>query len=149
MRRMLDLYVDCEPARRVGETLDGLLNIIPIVGGTVEGDIQGTVLSGGSDWNYTLRDDIASVCAKYMFQAEDGTYIGIENSGMIVPEVNGPETQTDNEPVIITRTRFWADIHSPYAYLNHGVYVGSLEVKNGVVHVTIYDVNSKGNALEQ
>lgn len=138
MRRMLDLYVQCDDARPIGKTPDGFLNVIPILGGTVKGDVEGTILPGGADWNYSIGEGVSSVSAKYMFQSKEGVLIGIENSGMLEAQEQGEQDRH-----IITKTRFWVDMESPYKYLNYGVYVGSLSVEDDIIHVTIYDVNAE------
>jgi hypothetical protein len=106
-----------EPAM-VGPTGQGKLQVIPIIGGTFTGaKINGTVVSGGADWNTTRADGSAHVFAKYLLETDDGEFIAIENEGMIAP---------NSDAVIKTRPTFMAHTAGKYSYLNHGVYVGEL-----------------------
>lgn len=128
---ILKIHAKCTPGLEVGKARDGFLCVIPIVGGSFEGKISGKVISGGADWN-TRKDRGAHVFAKYLLQAEDGEYIAIENAGVI---------SDDAEDVKIkTIPSFTAREEGPYAWLNYGVYVGSLGSgeEEGTVEITIY-----------
>lgn len=128
---VLKIHAKCTPGLEVGKSRDGFLCVIPIVGGSFEGKIAGRVISGGADWN-TRKDRGAHVFAKYLLQAEDGEYIAIENAG-VIPD--------DSEDVKIkTVPSFTAREEGPYAWLNYGVYVGSLGSgeEEGTVEITIY-----------
>ena len=50
LEHVLDLEVEVEAQIEVGETGNGLRRIIPIVGGTVSGRVEGRVLPGGADY---------------------------------------------------------------------------------------------------
>ena len=124
------LNVICEEAREVRSGIDGYLRVIPIVGGSVEGRVRGSVVSGGADWNTEKPNGDAHVFAKYMLETDDGEYIAVENEGIL---------EKDSTARIKTVLRFTADENGKYAWLNKGVYVGSLEggkVPNSVeIHV--------------
>ncbi len=130
---ILYLRVKITPPLRVGPTGQGTLQVIPIVGGTVWGPLlNGTVVSGGADWNTARDDGLAHVFAKYLLQADDGAYIAIENEGVFDPT---------REAVIKTRPTFAVDVNGKYRELNHGVYVGELATTPGAqdsVDITIY-----------
>ena len=129
---VLKLVVQCEKDMEVKNDGSGFLRVIPIVGGSFEGKIRGTVVSGGADWNTTRENKIAHVFAKYLLKTEDGEYIAIENEGKI---------DWNAEPGIIkTVPTFQADHMGKYAWLNSGVYVGKLEggKEEWQVEITIY-----------
>lgn len=128
---VLKIHVRCTQGLEVGKSRDGFLCVIPIAGGSFEGKISGRVVSGGADWN-TRKSGGAHVFAKYLLQAEDGEYIAIENAGVI------PDDAEDAK--IKTVPSFAAREEGPYAWLNYGVYVGSLESgeEEGMVEITIY-----------
>lgn len=137
------LSVDCDPAMEIGKTDKGYFKVIPITGGTFEGDglgdgIKGEVISGGADWNSKLGGDVVNnprsshVFAKYVIKTDDGTYIAIENEGF----KGLKEGESTN---IVTNPRFQVEA-GKYEWLNYGVYVGSLaprEDKTGV-EISIY-----------
>lgn len=131
---IMKLYVLCENAMEVKNDGSGYLRVIPIVGGTFEGKINGEVVSGGADWNTTKENEICHAFAKYLLKTEDGEYIAIENDGKI---------KFGSESHIKTSPRFQADSAGKYAWLNTGVYVASLDggKKEGQVEITIYKMN--------
>jgi hypothetical protein len=54
------------PYRRVGEVVGGVLQVIPITGGTVTGaGLDGVVLAGGADWAVFRPDGSVLVEARY------------------------------------------------------------------------------------
>lgn len=60
-----------------------LLEFIPITGGTVEGDIAGTVLPGGGDWCLTRVDEAYEVEARYIVRTADEQIIDVVNIGLV------------------------------------------------------------------
>lgn len=132
--QIMKLHVQCNDSLEVKNNGIGYLRVIPIVGGTVEGKINGEVVSGGADWNTALDSGMAHVCAKYFIRTEDGEYIDIQNEGFI---------KFDTESMIKTTPRFKADINGKYAWLNYGVYVASLDPGNneGQVVITVFKLN--------
>ena len=131
---ILKLYVQCESTMEVRNDGAGYLRVIPIVGGTFEGVIRGEVVSGGADWNTTRDNGVAHVFAKYLLKTEDGEYIAIENEGKI---------RFEEQSNIKTTPSFQTDTAGRYAWLNSGVYVGSLEAgkKENQVEITIYKLS--------
>ncbi|MDQ0457821.1 DUF3237 domain-containing protein [Rhizobium paknamense] len=65
-------------------TVNGLrLRFVPIRGGTIDGPrLSGRVLPGGGDWQSIRPDGLTEVRALYQLQADDGTVISIENTGV-------------------------------------------------------------------
>lgn len=128
---ILNIHVICSSNLEVGKVTDGNLNVIPIIGGTFDGKIKGSVMPIGADWNIDRGNGIAHASAKYMLRTEDDEYISIENEGVI---------NFFNESIIKTRTKFLVDNNSQYAWLNTGVYVGALEVgdKPGEIEIKVY-----------
>lgn len=131
---IMKIHVQCEKVMEVKDDGSGYQRVIPIVGGTFEGKINGTVVPGGADWNTQRENGIAHVFAKYLLRTDDGFYIAVENEGKIA---NGSES------LIKTSPRFQVDGDSKYAWLNSGVYVGSLAggEKEGQVEITVYKMN--------
>lgn len=130
---VLELTVKIAPVQEVGQTGQGNLRIIPIMGGIVSGPyIKGRVISGGADWNTVIDDTRNHVFAKYALQTDDGVYISIENEGY-----------TDKRPDAVIRTvpRFEVDRDSKYSWLLRGVFVGSLQkstVVDSAMEIKIY-----------
>lgn len=128
---VIKLHVVCEAPYEVKNDGIGHLNVIPIIGGSFDGKIKGTVVPGGADWNTSREGGTSHVFAKYMLKTEDGYFIAIENEGKI---------HWESEDFIKTTPRFQVAKDSPYSWLNHGVYVGSLAAmaNENAVDITIY-----------
>lgn len=129
---VMHIVAQCTPDLEVGKGLDGTLRVIPIVGGTVEGKVNGTIVSGGADWNTSKENHIAHVFAKYLLKADNGEYIAIENEGVV--------NFADQEQLIITTPRFTVNQNGAYGWLNYGVFVGSLKGSSipNAVEIDIY-----------
>jgi hypothetical protein len=69
---------------------------IPVTGGQVHGArLQGRLLPGGGDWQAIGTDGLTCVLARYFIEADDGTVIGVTNTGVRTasPEVTDRITQ--------------------------------------------------------
>lgn len=129
---IMRLHVEIDDHRVVGDTVPGMLKVIPIVGGTFSGDgIEGTVVPGGADWNTRYDNGVVHIFAKYMLKTSDGEYIAIENEGYLDPS---------HRATIRTQPTFQASNTGKYQYLNYGVYVGELKPTPGgdSVDIVIY-----------
>lgn len=133
---VMRLKVTLGEVKVVGTNGAGRLQVIPITGGTFNGEnIEGKVMPGGADWNTARADGISHVFAKYLLETNDGEFIAIENEGLIDP--------TSNSRIKTTPT-FMANKDGKFSYLNHGVYVGELtgtpNVKDSV-DIVIYKLH--------
>ena len=126
---VLHIKVRCGEVMPVGAGPEGRLNVIPLIGGEVDGIFKGTVVSGGADWSITNNCG-NHVFAKYLLKTDSGEYIAIENEGIL----------TDEKRRISTVPKFYLDRNSKYNELNSGVYVASLEVGGPefIVDIHIY-----------
>ena len=117
---VLRLHVEVGEPKPVGETGAGRLVIIPITGGTFEGELlRGKVLPGGADWSTQLPHGVAHVHARYWIETDDGAIIAIENEGYY--------NQDRADAVIRTTPRFACDIAGKYAFLTRDVYAAELK----------------------
>lgn len=67
----------------LGTTRSGHRRVIPILGGTVEGNnINGTVLAGGADWQTLYPDGGADLEARYTLRTDDDSLVQVTNRGM-------------------------------------------------------------------
>ena len=132
-KELFRLKVFIAPPIEVGRVNGGVLQVIPIIGGTFQGqDIAGKVLPGGADWNTTFDDGTSHVEARYVLETNDGEYIVVENEGFIA---------MDSASRIKTSPSFIADQNGKYHSLNHGSYVGELEASSAdenSVDITFY-----------
>ena len=132
VEKVMSLNVELGDARIVGQTGNGLLTIIPIVGGTFEGPLlKGKVCNGGADWNTKISETLSHVHAKYWIETDDRAVISIENEGYI--------SMVRKDAVIRTVARFMCDMHGRYSFLTKDAYAGELVGGTGnSVCITFY-----------
>jgi hypothetical protein len=83
LERFCRLNVRIGPALEVGDTPSGRRRIIPIIGGTVEGEmLHGEVLPGGADWQIVRPDGSAMLEARYTLHTSDGALVYVRNVGV-------------------------------------------------------------------
>jgi hypothetical protein len=117
---LFEIVAECTPPEDMGTIDGGKARMIPIVGGTVSGPrLNGTVMPG-ADWSIMREGGVATVEARYALRADDGTIIQIWNAA--TTRVGQPG---EDGVMMITTPRFIAP-EGPHAWLNHGVYVGTL-----------------------
>ncbi len=73
----------------IGTAEAGLREVIPITGGTIEGQLAGKVLAGGADWCLTRPDGVAEVWARYTLALETGEFVSVLNTGLAFPLADG------------------------------------------------------------
>jgi len=126
---MWDAKVKIANIINVGESKRGVIKVIPITGGTFGGaKIKGEVLPGGEDSQLVRPDGDTELNARYLLKTDDGYVIQVTNKALI---------HTDS------KTNFFycksvldleAPKNSPYDYLNHAIFIGTLtmpELKPG------------------
>ena len=60
----------------------GRRRIIPITGGTVTGQLNGTVLPGGADFQIVVSDTCADLDARYLLQLDTGEHVFVMNRAL-------------------------------------------------------------------
>jgi len=65
-----------------GKTPYGGRRIIEILGGTVEGRVNGKIMSGGADWQIIRGDGVADVQARYVLETDAGARILVTSNGL-------------------------------------------------------------------
>lgn len=107
----------------VGESKRGIRRIIPIKGGSFSGPkIKGEVLPLGEDWQLVRPDGDTELYARYLLKTDDGHVIQIINQALIHVGEKG------NGFYCKSVLDLEAPKDSPYDYLNHAVFIGTLEV---------------------
>ena len=108
-----------------GTTLLGQRNIVPITGGTTMGRIEGSVLSGGADYQLNASGQF-TLDARYTLKTKDGEIILVRNCGPIGGLVPVFEAKKDG----------------PYAWINANTWLSSDPgLGTDVVNLTIYETN--------
>ena len=117
-------------------TIGGLLNIgkskfgerrlIPITGGSFKGpNIEGVVVPGGADWQLTRPDGDTELNARYTLKTNDGFLIQVVNHVLL----HTPKNKDDKAGVYARSVLdFEAPSDSPYDWLNHSIFLGTLTI---------------------
>ncbi len=129
--KIFTLQVKCGPWMVIGDTKEGQLRVIPIIGGHFTGQLHGTIVPGGADWNTQRNQYVSYAFAKYVIQTDDGQYISVENEGEIDDRKSVP---------FITKPTFQVDKNSQYSWLNDNEFEGRLSFgeKDGEIMIEIY-----------
>jgi hypothetical protein len=107
----------------VGPSKNGERHIIPITEGTFKGPkIEGEVLPLGEDWQLVRPDGDMELYARYLLKTNDGYYIQVINRALIHTASGAAKMP----PYIRSVLDIEAPIKSPYDYLNHAVFLGTL-----------------------
>jgi hypothetical protein len=107
----------------LGKSKHGVRRIIPITGGTFEGpNIRGEVVPGGEDWQLVRPDGDTELYARYLLKTHDGYLIQVINRVLI----HAPAAGEKAKPYIRSVIDLEAPSDSPYDYLNHAVFLGTL-----------------------
>ena len=122
----------------VGNTSIGGRNIVPITGGTFEGDhLKGNIMPGGWDWQLLRTDGCRFLHADYMLKTEDGTVINVVNQGASCPNADGSRAP------IRTMAVFEPPL-GPYEWLGKSAFIGTLQAiqvdGKRAVHIRFYRV---------
>ena len=74
-RPLAVLTADLGPAQAHGQTPRGNRKIVPVIGGTLEGRINGKVLPFGGDWALTRPDGVLELDVRLTIETDDGALI--------------------------------------------------------------------------
>jgi hypothetical protein len=115
----------------VGQTPEGLRRMIPIVDGTFSGPkLQGTVLGGGTDWQFVRSDGVTVADATYLLRTGDGVLIQIHNRGLrhgpseVIRRLTAGEQVDPAEYYFRTSPSFLVPA-GPYEWLNRDLFVAT------------------------
>ncbi len=119
------LTVHCAAPVAIGRIDGGAAQMIAITGGSIDGPrLLGEVLPG-ADWPILREGGAATVEARYALRAADGTIIQVWNSATARIGADTMRPSALGTVAMITAPRFLAP-EGPHAWLNHGVFVGTL-----------------------
>jgi hypothetical protein len=80
LRLFADLSVQVAAPMEVGHTVHGLRRVIPILGGTVQGqNWTARVLPGGADFQLIVNSRMAELDARYVIETDGGDLIYVTN----------------------------------------------------------------------
>lgn len=107
----------------LGDSKHGIRRIVPITGGTFEGpNIHGEVVPGGEDWQLVRPDGDMELYARYLLKTHDGYLIQVINHVLTHVQRDAGKGGLYTRSVIDLE----APNGSPYEYLNHAIFLGTL-----------------------
>jgi hypothetical protein len=123
-QHVFDANVTIGELLNFGKSKNGERRIIPITGGTFKGpNIEGVVLPGGADWQLTRPDGDVELYARYTLKTNDGILIQVQNR--VLMHVS---QDSKTGPYVRSVIDFEAPSASPYDWLNHSIFLGTLTV---------------------
>jgi len=141
-----DFTVDLGPTQEMGECGPVTRRIIPIVGGTVSGELlQGRILAIGADWQTVEADGLALLDARYGVETTDGAVIEVISQGMrhMSPEIAARVARGEEVPFsdyyMRTAIRL-ATGHPNYRWVNRSLFLGAGGKIGQTVRLSIYRV---------
>lgn len=146
MRHLCDARVDLGPPLDLDQSPRGRRRIIPIIGGSVQGErLAGRILAGGADWQTIFADGSAELDTRYMIETVDGAIIDIRNFGYrhgpadVIAKLAEGEHVDPSQYYMRTTPRF--ETGDPrYAWLNRSIFIGTGAREASAVVLTLYEV---------
>jgi hypothetical protein len=119
-----------EAGQVTGLNSRGRRRIIPIAGGKVTGQLNGTVLPGGADFQIVVSDTCADLDARYLLQLDTGEHVFVMNRALRRGSVEDIAKLVRGEPVdpaaIYFRCAPTFEVSSPaLAWLTESLFVGT------------------------
>ncbi len=141
-----DMVVRLDPIMEMGMGRAGKRRIIPIVGGTVEGErIRGEILNLGADWQSLYADGLAALDTRYALKTHDGAIIEIVNQGLrhgpaeVMARVAAGEDVDPAEYYMRTHCRL--ETGDPrYAWVNRALFVGTGGRRAASVVISMFEI---------
>jgi len=89
MKLFAKFYVDVPEIIDLGQTAIGHRRVVPITGGTVEGEIGAGKVLTGADWQWIHPDGTVSLDAHYVIQLDSGELVEVESRGTRFTDASG------------------------------------------------------------
>lgn len=138
--------VEVDKPIEVGAVGAGIRRVIPIIGGSFEGELlNGTILPGGADYQIIRPDGVTEVEAHYTLRTNDGAHIYVKNNGYrhgpreIIEKLIKGEEVPDGSYYFKTTPRFEVS-DEKYAFLNRNIFVGIGKRKPACVEIEYYQL---------
>ncbi|MFF3571608.1 DUF3237 domain-containing protein [Nocardia jiangxiensis] len=77
-----EVEAELGPLEDHGQTRAGHRRVVPVVGGTIRGAFEGTILPGGADWQLVRPDGAIEIDGRYSARAADGDLLYLHAVGV-------------------------------------------------------------------
>lgn len=117
---------------------DELLEFIPITGGSVRGDVNGTIIPGGGDWCLERSDEAFDVEARYLIRTDDDEIVDVVNVGVVrhLPGQSGAQAPMG----YFQSTPRFRTTAPHLQWLTRSVFVGRAVAAENVTTVDVFEV---------
>ncbi|MEO3389394.1 DUF3237 domain-containing protein [Mesorhizobium sp. CAU 1741] len=146
LRHLCDVVAELGPPMELGQGRGGRRRIIPIIGGSVEGErIKGRILDLGADWQTIFADGAGELDTRYSMETHDGALIDIRNFGYrtgpqeVLAALGRGESVDPSLYYMRTHPRFETG-DARYAWLNTLICVGTGAREASRVRITMFEV---------
>ena len=141
-----DITAELAPIMEMGQGRGGSRRIIPIIGGTVEGErVRGEVMNLGADWQTIFENGLAQLDTRYGLRTHDGAIIEVINFGHrhgsaeVLARVAAGEDVDPSEYYMRTHCRL--ETGDPrYEWVNKSLFVGIGGRRASSVFISIYEI---------
>lgn len=146
LRFVCEVRAELAPPLEKGESAGTRWRIIPIVGGTVEGErLSGRILNLGADWQTVYRDGYAELDTRYAIETHDGALIDVRNFGFrhAPPEIMARLVAGEVVDPSLYYMRTQPRLHTGdprYSWVNRTVFVGTGERLADAVRIDFFEV---------
>lgn len=141
-----DMVVRLDPILEMGPGRAGRRRIVPIVGGTVEGErIRGEILDLGADWQTIFADGLAELDTRYALRTHDGALIEIVNYGLrhglpeVMARVAAGEDVDPSQYYMRTHCRLETG-DARYGWVNRALFVGTGGRRAASVVISMFEI---------
>ncbi|EMY35798.1 hypothetical protein D477_002371 [Arthrobacter crystallopoietes BAB-32] len=144
MKFRFSIVAEVAPSVSLDETAAGELGFIPITGGTVAGDLEGSVIGSGGDWCLIKSAGTYRVEARYGIRTTEGAYVDVVNTGILTRPGEGAHTPGRGGEYFMT-TPVFRTTHPALAWLTHSVFVGHAVAGDGATSIDVFEVIVPGH----
>lgn len=100
LKHFASLRVEIATPQEIGAAQFGTRRVIPITGGTVQGNgWNGRVLTGGADFQRIVSPRLAELDARYVLESDDGETIFVQNRALRAADPEVTQKIIDGIPV--------------------------------------------------
>lgn len=116
------------------------LELIPITGGEVSGELSGDVVAGGADWCTARADEAFQVEARYGIRTHDGHYVDVFNAG-ILRHADGETGDSKHMRYFMTSPVF-RTAAPELQWLTRSAFVGRARVFDDNTSIDVYEITA-------
>lgn len=146
LKPLCEIRAELGPPIEKGGGPGGRWRIIPIIGGTVEGErLSGRILNLGADWQSIHDAGYAELDTRYVIETHDGAMIDIRNFGLrhgppeVLERLAAGETVDPSLYYMRTTPRFQTG-DPRYEWLNRTLFIGTGERMASSVRIFVFEV---------